>query len=403
MVRAALLLSALAAVGCASAPAPPDDEVVVRVRVRDDLCPPGGCGPAQPPEPEPFCDAEGPEGLAVLDVDLGYGHGCAALSDGHVRCWGKNFGRQLGIDSGTRSATPVTVRDVEGAVSVGTGRAHGCAVLRDGRAVCWGANAWGQRGSGRRHGGNGREEVARLRRVRQIALGWDHTCARTERGQVFCWGRNQSGQVGHGARELRIAPTRVRGVRASDLAAGFDSSCAVTVEGAVTCWGGITASARPQLVPGLPGPAVSVAVGQGSACARMVDGAVYCWGDGTHGVLGTRVQSASDRAVLIEGLPAVQSLELYGTRACAVDDRGQLWCWGSTEAFERDAGDPVMRGGLGPVAQVGLSTDAEVACARMARGGLCCWGSNLSGLVGTAARPFSSPPVIVDDPVPLEW
>lgn len=386
---------------CASAP-PPDDELVVRLRVRDDLAPVGVQVGVAAPEPEPLCDPEGPDGLAVLDVAAGYSHGCAVLSDGRVRCWGQNWAGQLGDGTRTNNGTPTPVRDVDGAVTVGAGRAHSCALLRDGRVRCWGQNDHGQLGVGTRRSGVGPTAVdARLTGVAQLGVGWDHSCAVTTRGQVHCWGKNNLGQLGDGSRQPRDAPTLVRDLRATYVGAGVDSTCAVSTDGRVACWGALAVAERPRFVDGLPAPAVTVEVGQATACARLADGSVHCWGDGAHGLLGPRQRGASERPVLVEGLPPALTLAVNATRACITDSEHQLFCWGAQAPGIPEAGSPRLVSRMGAAEQPAVASEAT--CARVQRGGLCCFGDNGGGMLGALLRPFTRPSNHSELPVPMAW
>jgi len=398
---------ALCAASCGGAPPPSSDqgEVVVSLRVRDDLCPVGGCegaeveGPAEPP----MCDVEGPEGLLVTGIAAGMGHMCVTLSDGHVRCWGANNNYTLGNGERGRRATPAIVRDVEAAVAVRAGRMHSCALVDSGAVWCWGSNDWGALGTGDRRSPSPPQpvRVGHLRGAEGVAVGRDHSCARARGGRVLCWGRNHLGQLGDGSRELRTSPTAVAGLSATDIAAGGDSTCAVDADGGVACWGAIAGSERPTRVDGLTMPAVRVAVGDTAACAQQVDGVVRCWGDGTHGTLGPGAPGASDVAVAVEGLPPARALTMGATYACIVDASGLVWCWGSTESFDTESSNPRQRAGLGPATDVAVN--GRAACAALARGGTCCWGSNVDGLLGTGWHPFANPGPIAEWPVPLDW
>lgn len=404
MNRAAIVSVVLVSVACASAPPPPtttiveSEEVVVRLRVRDDLAP---IALEEAEEPEPICDGSGPDGLAVLDVAGGYAHMCAALSDGRVRCWGLNNAGQLGDGGYDNASTPTPVRDVAGATAVGAGRMHACALTSNGSVYCWGSNDYGQLGAGSRgHGVGPRAQKARLRAVAQLSVGWDHSCAVTKRGQVHCWGRNHHGQLGDGTRELRATPTAVRALRASYVSAGHETSCAVALDGRVACWGALSMSERPRFVEGLPAPAISVEVGTATACARLADGSVWCWGDGMHGLLGA-VQGASERPIRVGGLPPALSLRVRGHRACVVGGENELWCWGSTQPVYGGDASPIRIGAMSAAEGVGMT--ASAACARTARGGLCCWGSNQSGLLGRDFGPFQRPARSTEQPIPLPW
>ena len=87
---------------------------------------------------------------------MGNSHSCALLSDGTVRCWGYNGGGplgqlgggQLGDGTGNGSSTPVVVSGISTATRVDLGDVHSCAVLSDGTVRCWGRNEYGQLGNG---------------------------------------------------------------------------------------------------------------------------------------------------------------------------------------------------------------------------------------------------------------
>lgn len=401
-----VVMLALVVASCGGSPPPaePQGEVVVRLRVRDDLCPAGGCeGAEEPPAEPPLCDVAGPDGLEVTSIAAGMSHMCVSLTDGHVRCWGANHNASLGNGAQGRSATPTIARNVEGARSVEAGRMHACALAADGRVWCWGGNDWGALGRGNRSVPSPNEPgpVAGLRRAEEVAVGRDHTCARAGRGLVSCWGRNHVGQLGDGSREIRTRPAAVLGLRASTIAAGGDSTCAVKSDGGVACWGELTGSERPTAIDGLTAPAVRVALGDNTACAQQSDGAVLCWGNGSHGTLGPGAPASSDTALRVEGLPPARTLSMGAGYACIVDVQGLAWCWGSTETFNADDANPRQRAGLGLATDIAVN--ARAACATLAAGGTCCWGSNIDGLLGTQWHPFANPATPAEWPVPLAW
>lgn len=76
-----------------------------------------------------------------------YGHSCALLSNGQIKCWGY-------LASYGSSTTPVTISGISNAVdfsmSSGNGSAqdHWCAVLATGAVVCSGNGTYGAIGNG---------------------------------------------------------------------------------------------------------------------------------------------------------------------------------------------------------------------------------------------------------------
>jgi alpha-tubulin suppressor-like RCC1 family protein len=399
MVTRSLFVLLLLACGPRIVIVPVEDTVRMSVRVRDDLCPVGGC--ERDRVADLVCTEPGPEGLAVLDLDVAHSHACVVLSSQEVRCWGADHSGQLGDGGYGRHATPIRVAGIPPSIAVGVGRAHSCALAANGEVWCWGDNGVEQLGASNVHSSSSHAvRVSSLAHVDELAVGYEHTCA-IARGAVWCWGRNQLGQLGNGNRDRYEGAQHVPSLRAVRIAAGGDSTCAIKPDGSVLCWGGINVSPRPLPVSGLPIGAVEIAVGQSSACARIGDGSVWCWGDGTHGQLGPRVRTTSDAAVIVEGLPPAMELDLYGTHACTVDPQHQVWCWGSEEAFDRDASAPHMVSYLAPVESAAIGDEA--ACARSSEGGVCCWGSNIDGLLGATRQPFASPPFVSEVPIPMMW
>jgi alpha-tubulin suppressor-like RCC1 family protein len=87
-------------------------------------------------------------------ISAGFGHGCAVLSDGTARCWGRNEHGQLGNGTTTNSSAPVQVIALSNATAIAAGGrstagdiAHSCALLSDRTARCWGDNSLGQLGN----------------------------------------------------------------------------------------------------------------------------------------------------------------------------------------------------------------------------------------------------------------
>jgi len=160
-----------------------------------------------------------------------YGHTCAVLSNGSVKCWGDNSVGQLGTGSNTDSNAPVQVTGLtSGVSSVSAGHGHTCAVLSDGSVKCWGKDT----------GSNIPVQVTGLTSgVSSVSAGYGHTCAVLSDGSVKCWGDNNYGQLGTGSNTGSSIPIQViyltSGV--SSVSAGYAHTCAVLSDGSVKCWG----------------------------------------------------------------------------------------------------------------------------------------------------------------------
>ena len=124
----------------------PSDEVVIRVRVRDDLRP--GTAPTQEEQAPPRCEGPGPEGQPTSSLTVGHAHACVALGNGTVRCWGSNYASQLGDGTTQASSSPVAVLGGMAFQSFDVGGRHNCGVADTGVAFCWGSNSEGRLGNG---------------------------------------------------------------------------------------------------------------------------------------------------------------------------------------------------------------------------------------------------------------
>jgi len=182
--------------------------------------------------------AGAPEDHAVA-ITAGSSHTCAVLADGTVRCWGDNWGFQLGDGTRISSSVPVAVTGISSAVAIAAGANHTCALLADGAIRCWGAGGYGQLGDGTWRGSSTVPvPVTGISTAVAIAAGWFHTCAVLADGAVRCWGSNDhgSGQLGDGTTASSNVPVPVTGISTTvAVAAGVHHTCAVLADGAVRC------------------------------------------------------------------------------------------------------------------------------------------------------------------------
>jgi alpha-tubulin suppressor-like RCC1 family protein len=152
-----------------------------------------GCVPA----PRPV-ELGGP----VVAISLNPFSGCAALLDGHVKCFGQDFSGSLG-DHGKADmpVPPVNVELTLGALAVGIASSHtfGCARVKDGRVLCWGNSLFLGRGAQNDH--NPPLDVllddgGALAGVEELQSSFTFACARRTGGEVVCWGLPEDGQLG---------------------------------------------------------------------------------------------------------------------------------------------------------------------------------------------------------------
>lgn len=274
-------------------------------------------------------------GKFVKAVATGETHTCAVLTDDTLRCWGKGHLGQTGLDTDLDIGDqPGEVDQDLPAIELGpnakvtavtAGFGHTCALLSDGTVKCWGWGLYGQHGLGNGNtvGDNG-GEMANLPPVNlgsgKVAVAIDagsfHTCALLSDGKVKCWGNNGSGRLGYGDLQSRgtkpedmgdMLPTVDLGVGklAKAISVGNAHSCALLTDGSVKCWGlndkgqlgqgdveyrgdepGEMGDMLAPIDLGTGKSAVAISAGLAYTCAVLNDGSVKCWGDNSNGQLG---------------------------------------------------------------------------------------------------------------------
>jgi alpha-tubulin suppressor-like RCC1 family protein len=177
----------------------------------------------------------------IAEIDGSGDHACAVTAERGVKCWGLNAHGQIG--DGTTSDRPVAtwVSGLRGAAAnLTTGYGHACAILTGGSVRCWGWNNHGQLGDGTTTDRLTPVGVSGLTYgVIDLAAAYSHTCALTREGTLKCWGGNGSGQLGDGTTTDRTTPVVVSGLSAGAGAPAADGAhtCVVVATGAVKCWG----------------------------------------------------------------------------------------------------------------------------------------------------------------------
>lgn len=191
-------------------------------------------------------------GGTVVELDAGGEHTCARLTTGAVRCWGwgsLGYGNTntIGDDEAPASAGDIDVGGV--VVEIDAGYGHTCARLEAGNVRCWGSSDFGQLGYGNTNTIGNDETPASAGDVDvggavvELATGSFHTCARLE-NSIRCWGHGESGQLGYGNTnsigddETPASAGYVDiGGAVVEVVAGIDHNCARLQTGAVRCWG----------------------------------------------------------------------------------------------------------------------------------------------------------------------
>ena len=177
----------------------------------------------------------------VASIAVGYGHTCASLSFGGVKCWGWNTNRQIGDVTDIDRLTPVFVFGVsDRVVSMAAGGNHTCVVTNAGAVKCWGDGSFGQLGDGQGFIPDRPVDVVGLGSgVAIVGVGGSHSCAQTSAGAMRCWGYNAYGQIGDDTVLDRFTPSDVFGLGAgvAGVSGGSYFTCALMTLGGVKCWG----------------------------------------------------------------------------------------------------------------------------------------------------------------------
>ena len=400
--------------------------------------------------------------LDPMKIVSGSLHSCALMYNGLVKCWGANSYGQLGMNipggykglvaSDMGENLPFLefggskyVRDI---ASGGFGSNSTCALLTNGEMKCWGRNLEGQLGISQRAApkdiiGDDADEVSAsmpaisfpsFKKVRSINLGSATTCAVMIDGSVYCFGENSMGQCGIENSTPSI-PNPVLAVmldeKVIEMTLGQIHSCALTASGSTKCWGagmygqlgnnltstiGDSISSMSTLSAvdmGSLAKAIKIDAGKYSTCALLDNRLVKCWGNSTNGVLGqnneinigngTGISVSSAQSVSF--MPTVNEsraidVQTNGETTCVLMAINNIRCWGHN--FDGILGQNSMIPNLGtasnPIASnivdsvlggvlfsVEKLTVGMNVCAISVSGPGVCWGSNYFGQVGQGA------------------
>ncbi len=332
-------------------------------------------------------------------ISAGGSHTCAITPSGGVKCWGANWGGQLGDSSTTQRSTPNSVMNLSGVVSVSAGQDHTCAITSTGALKCWGANWGGALGDGTQTNKSLPVTVFSSG-IANVSAGNGYTCAVTTAGAAKCWGWNDEGQVGDGSRTFRLTPTDVysSGANVASIHTGYNHTCAITTGGAIKCWGfngygklgdgTMVSKTYPVFISTQIYGVADVSLGGDHTCALTLEGGVKCWGSGDYGQIGWGMAMGSTTPVDVVGLTSgVAMVSTKSNHTCAVTTGGAVKCWGNNVLGQ--LGDSTRKRRVSPVDVVDLSSGVvevvagnDHSCARTSTGVIKCWGNNGSGELG---------------------
>ncbi|RME17565.1 MAG: hypothetical protein D6797_02270 [Bdellovibrio sp.] len=333
-------------------------------------------------------------GSGILSLTTGPYHGCAVLSDGTAKCagWG---GRRLGLGNNTwkSKVIPQTVVNLSNAIDIQLGFNHSCALLSNGDVMCWGNNgSYGTLGDGTTNHQTSAVLLPGIHNVIQIAAGYYHNCAVKSDKTLWCWGRNTYGQLGLGDTTHRLSPTQVL-TNVEQVVTGQDFTCARLTSGNVQCWGrnnywqtGNTASTANVLSPFNTGvnSAIYIAASSTTACAVLNTGSITCWGYNGFGNMGNGTSGSKNAPTSVSGITtATQIVGTYGAM-CALLSDGSVQCWGRNYSKELGQIDillsktPLTVPGISGPQKLLSSSNGNSFCAYFSNNSVKCWGANES-------------------------
>lgn len=342
---------------------------------------------------------------SAIDISVGYTHSCALLADGTIECWGDNSVGQVG--NGTISSTgvfsPVQVTGINSATAISTDGSTNCAIVSGGAVKCWGNNAFGQLGNNSTTYSAVPVSAGSIANAVSISGG----CAVLSSGSIVCWGDNGVGEFGNNTTTSSLTPVAAASgiTTAVSVSGGTGQTCAVLANHTVMCWGfnltgqlgngTTTNSLTPVPVSGIT-TAVAVSTHSYITCARLSDGGVQCWGAGYNGSLGNGMYADSAVPVTVTGMSTATDLSVGEYSVCAVSSLGKMQCWGNNEY--NTLGSASVFNGVPAVVQ-GISRATSIsgggfgACALLSNKTVNCWGTNRTGELGNGTTSFDSVPV----------
>ncbi len=333
-------------------------------------------------------------GLKAVQVAPGAHATCARMSDGGVRCWGRNDKGEHGADPATiDAATPVAVPGVAGATALWAGGNPGdagdlfCAQDKGGKVTCWGYHPIKPAGAGKRS--SKPEVIASLAGIKSLSLGSGTYYALRGDSSLEAWGSGVFNSMGDGNSERRRPLGKLAHTpKAKAVTAGQNHGCALLDDGSVSCWGYSRHKKAPSPIPGLAKATAIAAMAAGSdTCAVLADKTVSCWGD------------YKFEPKPAEGLSGVVQIVARNS-FCARTDKGEVYCWGRN--YGGEVGNGQTRKAVhkphkvpGITGAVDIGAGVNTSCAVLGDGSVKCWGWNTRGQLGDGSLLDRTAPVAV--------
>ncbi|HUS31965.1 MAG TPA: hypothetical protein VMZ53_25870 [Kofleriaceae bacterium] len=382
-----------------------------------------GAGPGTSPAPVETLLGQAP----AFDHLSAGGRATCALGNGQLWCWGfRDFTNGTAASQATRVA-PV----IDDWTDISCGFDHCCGISTSMGALCFGENDNGQLGNSTMTTSAVPVKAGLPAGMTTLSIvaGHEVSCAivsaaSTTEGELWCWGRNTNGtDIIDQANQNRLNPQRM-GADADWTSISIGTGYACGQRGRrVYCWGssdhggmgnGIWSNYNTPLAMAVDlGEADEVLLHTGSeadevelACLRNGTD-LDCFGDNSYGELATGYTSRRATPVEITAPPmrSWKHVDAGHHHTCATLDDDSVYCWGSTEYGEANAGiklgadAPCVDGEVcdrarpermpAPLMRADVITAGDhFSCARDGTNAYC-WGIGARGYTG----PSSSNPV----------
>jgi len=351
---------------------------------------------------------QGDAPFKALSIGTNYDHNCAVDINNLAKCWGFGEDGRIGDDAVADREIPTSVYGLSGnVVMIDSSYGHSCAVLSTGEVKCWGINDFGQLGDGSTTDSDIPVSVSGISNAVKVAVGYYHSCALLNTGGLKCWGSNSDGQVGDGTWDVSFStPVDVSGLSSgvSAVTAGVYHTCALTTSGGVKCWGDGTGGSNrlgngedldynaPDDVSGLSSGVYSIDAGANHTCA-VISGAMKCWGHNGSGQLGNGTVVTASIPDDVSDLSGVVAVSAGASHTCAALQTGLVKCWGLNGTGQ--LGDGTTDDSLVPgfvsgfddtstlsVPAVSIVAGSGHTCVRLSDSTIKCWGDNAHGQIG---------------------
>lgn len=364
-------------------------------------------------------------GAMKPQVDAGWAHAAAIMSNGTLWTWGANNYGQLGNGTTASSGSPERIGSDVDWGSISAGYAHTVALKANGILWTWGWNAYGQLGNGTWNNSalwTSPQQLGTDTNWNSIMAGRQHTIALKSDGSVWSWGINAAGELGIGnntgpetcysSQKCSTIPLQVTLGNIVRVAVGRRHTLALRADGTIWSWGynnygqignGTAANSHaPVQIPAIAN-VVSIAAGEYHSLALTSDGKLLAWGRNNFGQLGNGTTADSWSPVPVkaqsgEDFSDVVAIAAGEGHSLAVKSDGTLWAWGHND--EGQFGDGTTTNSSYPK-QIGngtnwiyiagggdyIGTDASYAhtIALKSDGTLWTWGSDNYGQLGNDA------------------